>query len=199
MPLSTITKYHFCFNSASLRTPRATPQCTTLPAADHAAGFQSDLNAPYHHRPFEDINTSMTDYVNADLLDAGNPMQPELELSKLHKGLQPVENDAMTIETRRTLPVEWTSPDSSYGAAFPCCGFIPKKTRRVIELCLLGLASFLFIYILIKFSVIITSGLHKNGQNPTNATGGSKYLETDDDFYVTNEANYDDHYFNYCH
>jgi len=167
----------------------------TQHTANHEMGAQSDVYIQ-QHPSVDGMDATVTQYVNADLLDTERltPIQQELELRRLPTGVKPREHDSMTIATKSTLSVEWTSPDSSFGAAFPCCGFIPKKTRRIIEFCLIAIGSFLFIYILIKFSVIITSGLHKNGQNSTNTTsGGSKYLETDDDFYVTSEN--DDNFF----
>lgn len=175
--------------------PWGVPLPTYHNAADHGmVHFQSDVNTQLQNNSAEGIDASVTDYVRADLLNTARPVKQEIELRQLLTiTTQSMEHDTMTIATRSTVPVEWTTPDSSYGAAFPCCGCIPKKTRRIIELCLIAIGSFLFIYVLIKFSVIITTGSHKNDQNSTNSTGGggSKYLETDDDFYVTNE--YDDY------
>lgn len=180
--------------------PRYTTNYQTI---NHEMDAHSDVHTPQRHQNSTDIDATVTQYINADLLvEKGRflPNQQEIELRKLATceggvAVEPMEHDSMTVATRSTGPVDWTSPDSSFGAAFPCCGCIPKKTRRVIELCLIAIGSFLFIYIIMKFSVLITSGLHKNGQSSTNTTsGGSKYLETDDDFYVIDNE-FDDNYF----
>ena len=44
---------------------------------------------------------------------------------------------------------EWTPPDSSYGAACPVCGFIPKRVQQMIKMTLIAAMVFFLIYLVV--------------------------------------------------
>ena len=72
---------------------------------------------------------------------------------------------------------EWTPKDSSYGAAIPIAGWIPKNIRRLIEYSLMTVVAALFIYLVVAITIKIreqNDGLSSNKD--------SFYL--DDDMYV---------------
>jgi len=96
---------------------------------------------------------------------------------------------------------EWTPPDSSYGAACPVCGFIPKHVRQMIEMSLIAAMVFLLIYLLVTTSMKIADAHRQEGgadgdisaadqyfsSNNNNRTGNSasgNNVVTDDDVYV---------------
>ena len=83
---------------------------------------------------------------------------------------------------------EWTPADSSYGAAIPIMGWIPKNIRRMIEYTLIGVLVVIFVYFVVFTSLQITESQH-NGENNQNTDGG---LNLDDDRYipVTNDDQY---------
>lgn len=83
--------------------------------------------------------------------------------------------------------VEWTAQDSSYGAAFPCFGFVPKRIRQIIERVLIVVALILTIYMIVSMAIKLSSGI--------SSSSSSGSLQMDDDFYVENGA-YDDENWN---
>jgi hypothetical protein len=90
---------------------------------------------------------------------------------------------------------EWTPPDSSYGAAIPVFGWVPKNTRRYIEFLMMLLLIAGLVYLVVKVSVIIADARHENSIN----NGGTLDF-LDDDRYVdytddtTNEQDEEDQY-----
>jgi hypothetical protein len=65
---------------------------------------------------------------------------------------------------------EWTPHDSSYGAAFPLCGCIPKRIRRLIEATMIGITVFMLVYLVVTTSIKISSvhdrsTSHNSGKN----------------------------------
>eukprot|EP00557_Chaetoceros_sp_GSL56_P008552 CAMPEP_0176490708 /NCGR_PEP_ID=MMETSP0200_2-20121128/8017_1 /TAXON_ID=947934 /ORGANISM="Chaetoceros sp., Strain GSL56" /LENGTH=184 /DNA_ID=CAMNT_0017888037 /DNA_START=36 /DNA_END=587 /DNA_ORIENTATION=- len=80
---------------------------------------------------------------------------------------------------------DWTPFDSSYGGAFPCCGWIPKRIRQSIEYFLLVLASFTMIYFLVSAAIILTG----SGKSGTSSTSSSSTYYVDDDKYTSSGAN----------
>ena len=77
--------------------------------------------------------------------------------------------------------VEWTPADSSYGAAIPVCGWIPKNIRRIIELCLLTVlvASFVAgIVKLIKLTIFRPSSSSSSNSTQT-TTKTTKFVNDD--------------------
>jgi hypothetical protein len=69
--------------------------------------------------------------------------------------------------------VEWTPEDSSYGAAIPVCGCIPKHIRRMIEYCLCIILLLSFISGVIRLTSTFS---HSSSQSSyaTNATSSSR-------------------------
>jgi len=75
---------------------------------------------------------------------------------------------------------EWTPPDSSYGAAIPVGGWIPKPIRRLIECTIVGAIISGLIY------MVITTSIRLRGE------GDSSGMYLDDDRYIAYNANGDD-------
>lgn len=74
---------------------------------------------------------------------------------------------------------EWTQPDSSYGAAIPVGGWIPKKIRRMIESTLIAVLVVALVYMVVATSIRVTEGRAKDS-NSTDYGG----LNLDDDRYI---------------
>jgi hypothetical protein len=84
---------------------------------------------------------------------------------------------------------DWTPFDSSYGGAFPFCGWIPKRIRQSIEYFLLVMASFAMIYFVVSVAIILTgSGKSSNSGNSTSSSSSSMYY-VDDNQYVSSGEN----------
>jgi hypothetical protein len=93
---------------------------------------------------------------------------------------------------------EWTPQDSSYGAACPVCGCVPKHVRRAIEFSMISTLVLAFVYLLVMTSINVSdarAASHRSnstsledsfntGHNYTN----NNAAETDDDMYVKNDA-----------
>eukprot|EP00536_Pseudo-nitzschia_multiseries_P011735 jgi/Psemu1/289875/fgenesh1_pg.413_\ len=84
---------------------------------------------------------------------------------------------------------EWTPPDSSYGAACPVCGFIPKRVRQMIEMTLIAAMVFFLIYLLVTTSMKIADAHRKEGSENASSTAP---VVTDDDVYVEKYSTGDD-------
>jgi len=88
---------------------------------------------------------------------------------------------------------EWTPPDSSYGAAIPVGGWIPKNARRFIEWTMIGSFFLALCYFIITTSIRLSedgsnnSSKNKNGKN--NYDGG---INLNDDRYIEYNNNDDD-------
>eukprot|EP00588_Corethron_pennatum_P009989 CAMPEP_0194267428 /NCGR_PEP_ID=MMETSP0169-20130528/1930_1 /TAXON_ID=218684 /ORGANISM="Corethron pennatum, Strain L29A3" /LENGTH=451 /DNA_ID=CAMNT_0039008259 /DNA_START=260 /DNA_END=1615 /DNA_ORIENTATION=- len=74
--------------------------------------------------------------------------------------------------------VDWTPEDSSYGAACPVCGCLPKRFRRLIEFSLYTALGFILIFVVVMFSIKLTEDVVTNN--------------TDDDYHLTRYDDYDD-------
>jgi len=82
--------------------------------------------------------------------------------------------------------VDWTPHDSAYGAAFPFCGWIPKRLREAVERILVGVALIVVVYTIVTVGMTLTNGL-------TRSSSSSSTVYTDDDFYVQDSySQYDD-------
>ena len=96
-------------------------------------------------------------------------------------------------------PSDWTPPDSSYGAAIPVAGWIPKPIRRTIEGTLIALGIVALVYMVVTTSMRVTnerSNKDSSNSSSVNSYGGdsssddryyrySGGLYLDDDLYVT--------------
>lgn len=95
---------------------------------------------------------------------------------------------------------EWTPQDSSYGAAIPICGWIPKRLRQFIEATLIVFGVFALVYLVVTTSIALSE--HKSSKDvdyDKNDTSGSSSgitydssLAVDDDWYIEykNDGNY---------
>ena len=93
---------------------------------------------------------------------------------------------------------EWTPPDSSYGAAIPVFGCIPKPVRRTIEFTLIAMMILGFVYLLVTTSIHITNERNKivnNSTSPSSHNNGGR-IALDDDLYVEDYRANDDLYNN---
>ena len=98
---------------------------------------------------------------------------------------------------------EWTPPDSSYGAACPVCGCIPKRVRQMIEMTLITAFVFGLIYLVVNTSMKIAEAHRQDNRVDTSnsnaadayfnrtSTSSSNNLVTDDDVYVEKYNNDD--------
>ena len=83
---------------------------------------------------------------------------------------------------RRTFE-DWTPQDSSYGAAVPVCGWIPKRIRKLIEIIFFLVLTALIIFLVVKIGIVLTSSEHQS------SSGTDLDLWTDDDRYIANNIN----------
>ena len=91
-------------------------------------------------------------------------------------------NNSLSIQPTKTdlsestfYSTDWTPVDSSYGGAFPFCGWIPKRIRQAIEQFLLVVGSFFFVYFMVTTAIKLTG-------SRTSSSGGN--IEFDDDHYI---------------
>jgi hypothetical protein len=78
---------------------------------------------------------------------------------------------------------EWTNQDSSYGAAIPAGGWIPKKIRRTIESTLIAMLVIGLVYLVVATSIRVTEET-SSGHSNTTANGDYGGLNLDDDRYI---------------
>ena len=90
---------------------------------------------------------------------------------------------------------EWTPADSSYGAAIPVMGWIPKKIRRMIEYSLIGVGVLLLVYLVVFTSLQMTDGQQNSDSSGNKKNDGG--LNLDDDRYVPAHNYNDDQYASY--
>lgn len=78
---------------------------------------------------------------------------------------------------------EWTPADSSYGAAIPVAGWIPKHIRRAIEATMIALTLMGLVYLVVTTSIKVTE--HARGvKNSTATDKSSATVDLNDDWYV---------------
>lgn len=101
------------------------------------------------------------------------------------------ESKSRTVpSTGSDVEVEWTEQDSSYGAACPVCGFVPKKTRQFIEILLITIGIFLSLAVVVKISIIL------NEDHSSDHSSGSSTVKLDDDYYVDDADTSTDDFYN---
>jgi len=84
--------------------------------------------------------------------------------------------------------IEWTPPDSSYGAAIPACGWIPKRVRKSLEVVFFALSVALLIFVLVKAGLELRSGGSGTTTSSSSSSSGSasdtdsfgEYIRNDD-------------------
>jgi hypothetical protein len=82
---------------------------------------------------------------------------------------------------------DWTPPDSAYGAAFPICGWVPKHSRRALEITIIGLFVFGLVYFVVTTSMRISSD--QSSSTSSNGESSSNKL-ADDDHYIDYDSEY---------
>ena len=75
--------------------------------------------------------------------------------------------------------IEWTPQDSSYGAAVPACGWVPKRIRKLFE------GIMLLIIVALLIFVIVKTGMHL--KSSSGSWEENRYF-SDDDHYVANDG-----------
>ena len=94
--------------------------------------------------------------------------------------------DPSMLPKRKLLRFEgWTPQDSSYGAAVPLCGYIPKRTRKLIEIIFFLVLSALIIYLVVKLGIKLTEHEHQS-------SAGGLDLDDDDHYIANNNVDVDD-------
>lgn len=94
-----------------------------------------------------------------------------------------------TVTDNEFTERDWTPQDSSYGAAFPWCGWVPKSKRQLIEKIMIALAGLFVIWLITTIAMLLTSSDKKNGSS---SYGDDDSLQLDDDFYVKDQQWYGD-------
>jgi hypothetical protein len=89
---------------------------------------------------------------------------------------------------------DWTPPDSSYGAAIPVGGWIPKNIRRGIEGTLIAMTVLGLVFIVVATSIRITEEAHNLRNSTTHASGT---LDLHDDRYIVYGTDDSQKYKNY--
>lgn len=81
------------------------------------------------------------------------------------------------------IPIEWTPPDSSYGAAVSACGWLPKRIRKLAE------AVFVVFAIAILLYAVVKIGAEINHAHASSSSGGDLDDLDDDDHYIAHNYN----------
>lgn len=76
---------------------------------------------------------------------------------------------------------EWTPPDSSYGAAIPVGGWIPKPIRRMVEGTLIALGIVALVYLVVNTSMRVTNERNRNKHSDGQT---NDYVQSGDDYYA---------------
>eukprot|EP00978_Attheya_sp_CCMP212_P023549 scaffold72447_cov54-Attheya_sp.AAC.6 len=105
-------------------------------------------------------------------------------------------DNSVHIESIQSGPsVEWTPPDSAYGAAIPVCGWIPKKIRQAIEYSTVSLLLFATLFFIVHTSIRLSNETKDSGET-SDASSESKWMTDDyyfDDVYDANGGGNDDY------
>ena len=185
----------------------ASPMSTTSTSSRHFRPFRKSNKRSSHSK---NVSTS------AKTNDKKTNFQKETKIKSTRN-----EKDNLSVPISRTKSStadsiadfddsEWTPPDSSYGAAFPVCGCVPKRVRQMIEMTLITAMVFFLIYLVVTTSMKIadahrkTHGSTSNGNASDNYFSGDSYnrtgtssssstnVVTDDDVYVETYNNNND-------
>jgi hypothetical protein len=85
---------------------------------------------------------------------------------------------------------EWTPPDSSYGAAMPVGGWIPKNVRRLIESTLIAGMVLGLVYLLVATSIQVSDSVSDHKSDLSTTSGNTSVSTVDDDDYTANSTGY---------
>jgi hypothetical protein len=84
---------------------------------------------------------------------------------------------------------EWTPQDSSYGAAIPVAGWIPKGIRRSIEWTLIGGVAAVIVFLIVRTSLRAEASNNSHRKSVNETTVDNYYsvdnLDLDDDRYIS--------------
>lgn len=83
------------------------------------------------------------------------------------------------LRRHHVASIEWTPPDSSYGAAIPACGWIPKRIRKSLEVVFFVLSVALLIFVLVKAGLELRSS-GSSSSSTSSSSGSSEYSQNDD-------------------
>jgi hypothetical protein len=134
---------------------------------DQPFGGDCDSIASYQLYPVQKDNMQ----INTALSTHEDPNKsPDWDLSMLPKRKPPAFED-------------WTPQDSSYGAAVPVCGWVPKRIRKLIEIIFFLAVTALIIFLVVKIGIKLTTVDHQT------SSGTDLDLWNDDDHYIANNAN----------
>ena len=89
--------------------------------------------------------------------------------------------EAVTNSASVEESVEWTPLDSSYGAACPMCGWIPKRIRKKVEAVILFSLATLFV------SFVITASIRLSNKGNSRQKSYSVPSQFDDDVYYDDQ------------
>jgi hypothetical protein len=109
--------------------------------------------------------------------------QEYLHMSYPHNRVQSLSIQSTMTETEFNER-DWTPQDSSYGAAFPLCGFMPKSIRQLVEKVIIALVSVFIIYAIVSIAIMLTTD---NSGGKSSSHKYDDFYITDDDFYVTDD------------
>ena len=76
--------------------------------------------------------------------------------------------------------IQWTPQDSSYGAAVPAFGFIPKRIRKLLEGVIFVILVCLLLFVVVKVGIML--------KNSSSSSGGQDIEFDDDDHYIANDG-----------
>ncbi len=112
-------------------------------------------------------------------------MQQDENQQYLHTSYPQNRINSLSIQSTMTGETEfnendWTPPDSSYGAAFPFCGWVPKRIRQGTEKLMIALAGFLVIYGIVMIAIRLTG----DGNGRSSSYRHDDFRISDDDLYV---------------
>jgi len=145
-------------------------------------------------------NASHENYVNFNVFNStssskatiDNSQSLYLNRSRYHPRNLYVSRTTSTTSTKISdWDPEWTEQDSSYGAAFPICGWLPKSVRRAIEFTFFGT----FILVAVGFVVSTSVRVGNNSNEEYQSSSSSSLYGFDDAYYDDmNQTGTDDYY-----
>lgn len=195
--------------SGESSTGPASPSSTTSNSSRHFRPFRKTNQRPNFFK-----NANCNDYRNNSVNVHGNNIYVNQKDAKSSSIISEKDNASVPIARTKSNTAdsiadfdesEWTPPDSSYGAACPVCGFIPKRVRQMVEMTLIAAMVFFLIYLVVTTSMKIVDAHRWEGRvdgstasgsaadnyfngNNYNRTGSSSSsstnVVTDDDVYV---------------
>jgi hypothetical protein len=84
---------------------------------------------------------------------------------------------------------DWTPLDTSYGAAIPFGGYIPKTIRRLIEHCILALFVLTLTGLVVVTSIKLRAAASSGGASGGSSSTSPSYVTTFDDDWGSNATN----------